>query len=119
MKIAKLIRHRHRFDYYLNDTLRGVEEDVHFKILFSDLEEKKKFDEWLKEFNGYYKWDKEENKVTEDSKLPALEGYDPNELCWCEVAQFFLLNIADYELQFISSPYKMEVYVNNNGNIIT
>ena len=36
MHTAKIIRHRHKYHHYLNDDLKDVKEDTHFKIIFSD-----------------------------------------------------------------------------------
>ena len=34
MNTAKIIRHRHKIHHYLNDDIKSVEEDTHFKIVF-------------------------------------------------------------------------------------
>lgn len=111
MKVAKIIRHRHRIELYMNDTLTGVEEEIHFKILFSTIDEKKAFEKWVRDKGGEYEWDGNNNKVAEKSKIPEIEGYDSNSNCWCSVGQHYLLNVAGYIFHSTLTPFKGEIYI--------
>ncbi|MDT3402506.1 hypothetical protein [Mucilaginibacter terrae] len=52
MYTSKIIRHRHKFHHYLNDDLKEVKEETHFKIVFSDPAEFDLFREWIKQHEG-------------------------------------------------------------------
>jgi len=45
MYTAKIIRHRHKFHHYMNDDLKEVKEETHFKIVFSEPAEFDRFRE--------------------------------------------------------------------------
>lgn len=111
MQVAKIIRHRHRLEHYLNEVIRKVEEDVHYKILFSDPEEKKRWDAWLEQNGGKYEWNKDQDKVTEDSNLPELKEFEGQDICFCDVFTHYTLNIAGYSFHSTLNPFKGEVYV--------
>jgi hypothetical protein len=44
MTTAKIIRHRHRWEYSINNTVKSVDEKVEFKIVFSDPSEMRMFE---------------------------------------------------------------------------
>jgi len=52
MNTAKIIRHGHKTHHYINDDLKSVTEDTHFKIIFSAPSEMEKFKEWIKRNGG-------------------------------------------------------------------
>ena len=54
MYTAKIIRHRHKYHHYLNEDLKSVEEETHFKIVFSHPDEMLAFEKWCKQNKGKY-----------------------------------------------------------------
>lgn len=107
MITAKIIRHRHTFKHEINGTLRGIDHEDHYKIVFSDPQWSINFTNWLADHNGIYKWDYETQKVSEVSNLPGEEGLY---YCWCDVFSHFL-SANGFSFHSALSPYKGEVYV--------
>jgi hypothetical protein len=108
MYVAKIIRHRHKHLHYMNNDLKSVTEDTHFKIIFSHPDESEHFEEWCKENKGEYDYDKENSM--QKGKLPEIEiFYD--EICWCDIMTYYLLHVAGYRYHSALAPYKGEVYV--------
>lgn len=105
MSTAKIIRHRHTFNHYINDSLVETERFDDYKIIFSDPAEMKRFQIWLKKYKGVYEWDDEAKEVAEGSKLPDLEGLG----CWCAVFAFYM-DIHGWQYHSSLNPYKGEVY---------
>ncbi len=112
MYTAKIIRHRHKYHHYLNDDLKDITEDTHFKIVFSFPEEMEKFETWIKNNGGKYDYNKEESKQ-EGKMPPAVDGLFKNEVCWCDVMTYYLLHVAQYTYHSALEPYKGEVYIKN------
>lgn len=81
MYTAKIIRHRHKRHHYINDDLKSVEEETHFKILFSHPDEMGEFEKWCKQHNGDYVYDKENS--CQKGTFPQLEIFK-EEICWCD-----------------------------------
>jgi hypothetical protein len=108
MLTAKIIRHRHKYHHYMNDDLKDVLEEVHFKIIFSHPDEMKKFDDWCKKNRGKYDYDKENS--CQRGKLPVIKIFR-EETCWCDIMIFYLLHVADYTYHSALEPYKGEIYV--------
>ena len=110
MTIAKIIRHRHYWEYSINGTVKSVDEKVEFKIVFSEPSEMRMFEEWVKQNKGEYKYDKEKNEV--EGELPKMKIFEPYKegLCWCDIMQYYLLHIAGYEFHSALSPYTGEIY---------
>lgn len=108
MTIAKIIRHRHKFHHYINDDLKAVSEDVHFKIVFSDPAELDKFEKWCVKNKGKYDYNKDESQ--QKGKMPKLKVFQGKEVCWCDVMGFYLLHIEGYIYHSALEPYKGEVY---------
>lgn len=109
MTTAKIIRHRHKFYHYINDDLKAISEDVHFKIIFSDPEELDKFEKWCVKNKGKYDYDKNENK--QNGKIPKLKVFQGKDVCFCDIMQYFLLHVAGYSFHSALEPYKGEVYL--------
>jgi len=107
MTTAKIIRHRHKYHHYLNNDLKEVREDTHFKILFSDPAEMQKFRLWCLSNKGVYDYDKEQS--CQKGKLPQLDNF-PDEICWCDIMTYYLLHVAGYKFECNIHPYKGEVY---------
>ena len=57
----------------MNDDLKEVKEETHFKIVFSDPIEMEKWKEWSKKFEGEYDYDKENS--CQRGKLPKIEMF--------------------------------------------
>lgn len=108
MKVAKIIRHRHKYHHYLNDDLKDVTEETHFKIVFSDPKELTEFCKWCEANEGLYDYDKENS--CQRGTLPKLELFK-DEICWCDIMAYYLLEIKKYEFHSSIEPYKGEVYV--------
>ncbi|MDQ6757917.1 MAG: hypothetical protein M3004_13390 [Bacteroidota bacterium] len=70
MNTAKIIRHRHKIHRYINDDLKSVEEETHFKIVFSAPSEMEKFKAWIKKNDGEYNYNKDACK--QEGKMPQL-----------------------------------------------
>ena len=112
MYTAKIIRHRHKFHHYLNDDLKDVKEETHFKIVFSHPDEMDKFKAWIEKNKGEYNYNKEESK--QEGKIPKKvdEMYE-DEICWCDIMTYYLLHVAGYNYHSSIHPYKGEVYTKN------
>lgn len=108
MKTAKIIRHRHKWLHTINDDIKGCDEAVYYKIVFSDPRDYDKFIDWVKGNKGEYNYDKETN--TSNGNLPELAEFGDKKTCWCEVMSFYLLEVEKYEFNSIIEPYKGEVY---------
>jgi hypothetical protein len=108
MHTAKIIRHRHKYEHFINDDLKKVREETHFKIVFSDPEELKKFMEWCKDSKGNYDYDKDHCRQL--GKMPELSIFFEN-ICWCDIMEYYLLHIAGYQYHSSIHPYKGEVYI--------
>ena len=108
MYIAKIIRHRHKFYHYMNQDLKDVKEETHFKIIFSHPDEMQKFKKWCLLHKGKYDYDKENS--LQKGKFPIINLFK-DEICWCDVMTYYLLHIANYEYHSALSPYKGEVYL--------
>ncbi len=108
MHVAKIIRHRHKYHHYMNDDLKEVREETHFKIVFSDPSELEKWKAWCILNGGEYDYDKENS--CQRGFLPKIEAFK-DEICWCDIMTFYLLHIAGYRFFGTIHPYKGEVYV--------
>lgn len=107
--IAKIFRHRHKHLHYMNDDLKDVKEETHFKIVFSHPDGLKEFQKWIREHGGEYDYDKENS--CQRGKLPKeIQGLFVNETCWCDVLTFYLLHVAGYTFVESINPYKAEIY---------
>ncbi|RYX99701.1 hypothetical protein EON78_02925, partial [bacterium] len=80
--------------HYMNDDLKDVKEETHFKIVFSDPIEMEKWKEWCKKFEGEYDYDK--NNSCQRGKLPKIEMFR-DEICWCDIMTYYLLHVAEYK----------------------
>lgn len=107
MFIAKIIRHRHQWQHLINDHLKDVREVVYFKILFSHPIEMGLFEEWVKENGGSYNYDKENS--CQFGEMPNLKEFK-EDVCWCDIMTFYLMNVAGYNFHSTIHPYKGEVY---------
>jgi len=92
----------------MNDDLKDVREETHFKIVFSDPPELTEFKKWCIANNGEYDYDKENS--CQRGKLPVIDIFR-DEICWCDIMIYYLLHIAGYRFLCNISPYKGEVYV--------
>ncbi len=110
MLIAKIIRHRHKYHHYLNDDLKDVREETHFKIVFSQPEELNAFKKWCRQNKGKYDYDKENS--CQKGKFPKLDIFE-EEICWCDIMTYYLLHVANYNYHSSLHPYKGEVYFKN------
>lgn len=110
MYTAKIIRHRHKYHHYLNDDLKSVKEETHFKIVFSHPDELVLFEKWCLEHDGEYSYDKENS--CQKGKFPKVEIFK-DEICWCDLMTYYLVHVANYEYHSPIHPYKGEVYVRN------
>jgi hypothetical protein len=108
MQIAKIIRHRHKRTHYINDDLKSIQEEVHYKLLFSDPGEMKLFMKWCKKHNGTYDFDKAHGYGM--GKMPRVKFFK-EQYCWCDLMTYYLLHVADYSFHSSIEPYKGEVYV--------
>lgn len=108
MMVAKIIRHRHKNLYYINDDLKTVEERDYYKIVFSQPYEYNLWLQWVKDNKGEYKWDKA--ALLQDGKMPELKIFEGQEPCYCSIMQYYLLHVAGYEFHSALSPYKGEIY---------
>ncbi len=109
MYLAKIIRHRHKYHHYLNDDLKSIEEDTHFKIVFSIPSEMEKFKDWIEKNGGEYNYNKEDCK--QEGKIPpAVDELYKDEICWCDIMTYYLLNVAGYIYHSSIHPYKGETY---------
>lgn len=85
--IAKILRHRHKRHHYINDDLKEVTEETHFKIIFSHPDGLKQFQDWIRSHGGEYDYDKE--KSCQRGKLPKeIQGMFSGETCWCDVMTY-------------------------------
>jgi len=108
MTTAKIIRHRHKYHHYINDDLKSVTEETHFKIIFSDPAELNLFMKWCKQNKGVYNYDKANS--CQKGKLPQLKIFK-DEICWCDIMAYYLLHIGGYVFHSTIHPYKGEVYI--------
>ena len=108
MHTAKIIRHRHKHHHYVNDDLKSVTEETHFKIVFSHPDELIEFEKWCIENGGVYLYDKEHS--CQKGKFPKIKIFK-EEICWCDIMTYYLLHIAKYKYHSSIHPYKGEVYV--------
>lgn len=104
---AKIIRHRHKHHHYLNDDLKSVTEETHFKIVFSHPSEMDLFTEWCKQHDGEYDYDKPNS--CQRGTLPQVETFR-EEICWCDLMTYYLVE-SGYRYHSSIHPYKGEVYV--------
>ena len=112
MKTAKIVRHRHTYHHYINDHLISVEDDVQFKIVFSDPADMIAWKQWCKQNGGEYEYNKEENKQT--GKTPELKIFkDVDDPCFCDYMSYYLLHIAGFEFHSTIEPYKGEIYIHS------
>ena len=86
MYIAKIIRHRHKHHRYLNDDLKSVTEEAHFKIVISSPDEMIAFEKWCKQNKGAYNYDKENS--CQKGKLPKLKIFKDENICIHKVHVF-------------------------------
>ncbi len=108
MITAKIIRHRHKYHHYLNDDLKEVKEETHFKIIFSDPRELELFENWCVKNKGFYDYDK--TNSCQRGKLPKIKIFK-TEICWCDLMTYYLLHVAGYKFLSTIHPYKGEVYI--------
>jgi len=108
MHTAKIIRHRHKYHHYLNDDLKEVKEETHFKIVFSDPAEFDKWKVWCLDNGGEYDYDKENS--CQKGTLPKIPMFHL-EICWCDIMTYYIMHVAGYEFYSSINPYKGEVYV--------
>jgi hypothetical protein len=108
MITAKIMRHRHKFHHYINDDLKDVKEETFFKIVFSDPDELKLFEAWIKKHEGKYKYNKDECK--QEGTFPKVPFFE-EEICWCDIMTYYLLHVAGYRFYSTIHPYKGEVYI--------
>jgi hypothetical protein len=92
----------------MNEDLKDVREEVHFKIVFSHPEEMRLFQLWCIKNKGKYDYDKENS--CQRGKLPKIEIFK-EETCWCDIMGFYLLHVAGYSYHSALEPYKGEVYI--------
>lgn len=110
MHVAKIIRHRHKYHHYMNDDLKEVKEDTHFKIVFSSPAEMDKFKQWIEVNGGEYNYNKEESR--QEGKMPkSVDNLFHDEICWCDIMTYYLIHIAGYKFYSTIHPYKGEVYI--------
>lgn len=107
MYTAKIIRHRHKHHHYVNDDLKSVKEETHFKIVFSHPDELLNFEKWCKQNKGTYLYDKENS--CQKGKFPEIKIFT-EDICWCDIMTYYLLHIANYTYHSSIHPYKGEVY---------
>lgn len=108
MYTAKIIRHRHKHHHYVNDDLKSVKEETHFKIVFSHPDELIDFENWCIQQNGKYLYDKENS--CQKGEFPQIEIFK-EEICWCDIMTYYLLHKANYTYHSSIHPYKGEVYI--------
>lgn len=109
MYTAKIIRHRHKIHHYINDDLKEVKEDTHFKIVFSHPDEMEKFKEWISKNKGEYNYNKEECR--QEGTMPKkVDEMFEDEICWCDIMTYYLLHVGGYTYHSSIHPYKGEVY---------
>ena len=113
MYTAKIIRHRHKMHHYLNDDLKEVVEETHFKIVFSHPSEMRKFEKWCIKNHGKYDYDKEASR--QNGKFPRLNLFK-DEICWCDIMSYYLLHVSGYEYHSSLHPYKGEVYIKRESD---
>ncbi len=111
LKTAKIIRHRHKWVHTLNDDLKGVEEAIYFKIVFSNPQDFDNFCQWVKDNEGEYNFDKDTN--TSNGALPTIKEFGDKKNCWCDIMTWYLLEIEKYTFHSVLSPYKGEIYIKN------
>jgi hypothetical protein len=109
MKLAKIIRHRHKMHHYINDDLKSVKEETFFKIIFSLPSEMEEFKKWIKKNGGEYTYNKDECRQ-EGKMPPSVDELFKDEICWCDIMTYYLVHIAGYSYHSSIHPYKGEVY---------
>jgi hypothetical protein len=92
----------------MNDDLKSVREETHFKIVFSDPAELILWEKWCSDNNGSYDYDKENS--CQRGKFPVVEIFK-QEVCWCDLMEYYLLHVAGYSYHSSIHPYKGEVFV--------
>jgi hypothetical protein len=92
----------------MNDDLKSVKEETHFKIIFSDPEHLIAFEKWCMDNGGDYDFDKENS--CQRGILPKIKMFK-EEICWCDIMTYYLLHVANYEYHSAIAPYKGEVYI--------
>ncbi|MDZ4822569.1 MAG: hypothetical protein SH856_03835 [Flavobacteriales bacterium] len=107
MDIAKIIRHRHKYHHFMNDDLKTVTEETHFKIVFSDPVEMAIFQKWCIKNKGKYDYDKVAS--CQKGKMPKLKLFK-DEICWCDIMTYYLLHVSNYKYHSSLHPYKGEIY---------
>jgi hypothetical protein len=108
MQTAKIIRHRHKYHHYMNDDLKSVKEETHYKIQFSDPAELDKFCEWIEKYKGKYDYDREHS--CQRGRMPKIKLFK-EDVCWCDVMEYYILHIAGFSYHSSIHPYKGEVYI--------
>lgn len=108
MKTSKIIRHRHTYHHYMNDHLISVEDQDHWKLIFSDPNEMDRFQLWMKENKGEYVWDKEKNE--HKGKTPDLKVFEGKDPCFCDIFTYYLTELAGYTFHSALLPYRIEIY---------
>jgi hypothetical protein len=108
MYTAKIIRHRHKYHHYMNDDIKSVKEETHFKIVFSDPAELIIFENWVIQNGGKYDYDKDNS--CQRGSIPKLEIFK-EEFCWCDIMTYYLVHLAGYNFHSTIHPYKGEVYL--------
>lgn len=92
----------------MNDDLKDIKEETHFKIVFSDPAEFEAWKLWCLNNDGEYNYDKEQS--CQRGSLPKIEAFK-DEICWCDIMAFYLVHVAGYDFHSTIHPYKGEVYV--------
>lgn len=92
----------------MNDDLKDVKEETHFKIVFSDPEEFEAWRRWCIKNGGEYDYDKDQS--CQRGSLPKIKAFQ-DEVCWCDIMTFYLVHLAGYRFHSTIHPYKGEVYV--------
>lgn len=108
MQTARIIRHRQKYHHYMNDDLKEVREETHFKIIFSLPDELLTFERCCMAHDGDYNYDKD--KSFQLGKLPKIAAFR-EEICWCDIMVYYLLHVAGYQYHSSLHPYKGEVYI--------
>lgn len=113
MYMAKIYQKRHERHHFVNKTLVDVEEEIHYKIIFSHPEEMEKYEKQVKKDGGLYQFNKDTS--IQEGKLPRMKGMKKGTYCWCDYTTYYLLYHAGYDFQESTSPYKCEIFIKKNG----
>lgn len=108
MYTAKIYQYRHEIHHSSNKTLVEIEEWIDYKIVFSHPVERIKFEKWMKDNKGLYKFNKDTSR--QEGKLPIVQGFKKGDYCFCDIFTYYLLHVADYLFKDTVSPYKAEIY---------